>query len=97
LELVQPLVKNYKFTILVNSAWEEGMASSIRVGVAALSGNRPSTDNVIFMVCDQPFVSSRLLNEMIYLKEKSKKKIIACTYENPLEFRQYLTGLFSPL
>ena len=48
--------------VLVNEGAEEGMASSIRVGVAAAGG----IDGVVVMACDQPAVSAahlRLLME----------------------------------
>jgi molybdenum cofactor cytidylyltransferase len=37
-----------------NAAWEEGMASSIRVGVAAANG----AEGVVLMTCDQPAVTA---------------------------------------
>jgi molybdenum cofactor cytidylyltransferase len=40
--------------VLVNEAWEEGMASSIRVGVGASGG----ADGVLLMTCDQPAVTA---------------------------------------
>jgi CTP:molybdopterin cytidylyltransferase MocA len=39
---------------VVNEAWEEGMASSIRVGVGALEG----ADGAVLMTCDQPAVTA---------------------------------------
>ena len=40
--------------VVVNEAWEEGMASSIRVGVDAAGG----ADGVLLMTCDQPAVTA---------------------------------------
>jgi molybdenum cofactor cytidylyltransferase len=39
--------------LVMNSGWEEGMASSIRVGVGAVGG----ADGVVLMTCDQPAVT----------------------------------------
>ena len=36
------------------------------------------------MVCDQPFVSSSLLNELIAVQKKTGKPIIASQYENAI-------------
>lgn len=43
--------------VVVNDAWEEGMASSIRVGVGAVGG----ADGVLLMTCDQPAVTAEHL------------------------------------
>ena len=47
-------------TVLVNEAWPEGMASSIRIGVGALGG----ADGVVLMTCDQPAVTAEHLRAL---------------------------------
>ena len=47
--------------IIQNLAWEEGMASSIRVGLEAL---RPETRAVILLTCDQPAVTAEHLRSL---------------------------------
>ncbi len=47
--------------VLVNEAWPEGMASSIRVGVGALGGG----DGALLMTCDQPAVTAEHLRALI--------------------------------
>ncbi|PSR54617.1 nucleotidyltransferase family protein [Adhaeribacter arboris] len=68
--------------IVENNEWEEGMSASIRHGLAALLKVAPLVENVILMLCDQPFVSSQLLQELITHKENSSQQIIACTYQD---------------
>jgi molybdenum cofactor cytidylyltransferase len=63
-----------------NPDWQEGMASSIRCGIKALSETSPSAKGVVLMVCDQPFVSPALLNELMGAHEKTGKQILACGY-----------------
>lgn len=41
--------------VAVNQRWEEGMGSSVRVGVSAISREM---DGVLLMTCDQPAVSA---------------------------------------
>jgi molybdenum cofactor cytidylyltransferase len=67
-------------TIVVNERWQEGMASSIRCGVNKLTELAPEAQAVIIMVCDQPFVTTALLNEMITAFLKTGKPIVACSY-----------------
>lgn len=68
--------------VVYNEAWQEGMASSIRTGINAFVGRHPDADAVILMVCDQPHVSSDLLNEMIAVYKQTAKPIVACGYDN---------------
>ena len=65
---------------IVNSEWEEGMASSVRWGLETLLSDKPYIDAVIFMVCDQPYISSSILNELIATQQKTTKQIVTCDY-----------------
>jgi molybdenum cofactor cytidylyltransferase len=67
-------------TVLKNTEWEDGMASSIRVGLTGLLEIDPDVEAVILMVCDQPFVNGALLNELMNEYRSSGKPIIACAY-----------------
>lgn len=73
-------IKNEAVDIVFNEAWEEGMASSIRCGLAAVTEKIQDLNSVIFMVCDQPFVTTGLLQNLIREKEKSGKNIVASAY-----------------
>lgn len=67
--------------IVYNQNWEDGMASSICSGLSEVLKTDPAINGVIFMVCDQPFVTSALLNELITKQEVTKKTIVACSYK----------------
>lgn len=66
--------------IIENKEWKEGMASSVRAGLNELLKISPETDTVIFMACDQPHVSTLLINELIKIHESSGKPIVTCNY-----------------
>jgi molybdenum cofactor cytidylyltransferase len=68
-------------TTLYNPDWKEGMASSIRKAVLEIN-NDLSVDKVIIMLCDQPFVTSTLLNALINKQTESGKPIIASAYND---------------
>ena len=70
--------------IIFNPEWEQGIASSIRCGLQALLSRTPPPDQVIFMVCDQPFVTPGLLLDLINERQKSHKSIIASSYAGTL-------------
>ncbi|RDV14957.1 nucleotidyltransferase family protein [Pontibacter diazotrophicus] len=67
-----------------NPEWQEGMASSIRLGLDKLMAVEPEVSDVILMVCDQPFVDAALLDKLIQTKQESGKGIVACAYGNTL-------------
>jgi molybdenum cofactor cytidylyltransferase len=73
-----------KVHIVENKEWQEGMASSIRCGLNTLLQIAPSSDAVILMVCDQPFVSPSLLNELITTQKNTGKLIVTSQYENTI-------------
>jgi len=78
---VQQELADLPVTILHNSRWPEGMSSSIRVGLASLPDG---VSGAIIMLCDQPFVTTDLLNSMLDAYTSSGKPIIACEYAGTL-------------
>jgi molybdenum cofactor cytidylyltransferase len=77
---IEAEIRNQTVDIVFNEAWEEGMASSIRCGVSRVNEKIQDLRSVIFMVCDQPYVTSHLLQNLIREKENSDKHIIASAY-----------------
>lgn len=63
-----------------NQDWEEGIASSIRCGIRALGEINPASDAAILMVCDQPHITSSLLNDLVDAQRKTGKPIVAAYY-----------------
>lgn len=63
--------------IILNPAWQEGIASSIREGINAL----PETvEAALVLLCDQPFVTTELLIRLITCCT-DKRPIAATGYE----------------
>jgi molybdenum cofactor cytidylyltransferase len=79
-ELILPTIQHFKITIIHNTDWQEGMASSIRLGLASLLDLQPNTQQVIFTVCDQPYLSPEVLNGLIVTQNQTKAKIVASNY-----------------
>jgi molybdenum cofactor cytidylyltransferase len=70
--------------ILENSSWESGMASSISCGITNLQELAPESEAAILMVCDQPFVNAKLLNNLITKHKDTRQSIVASSYANTL-------------
>lgn len=77
---IESELKKSNVEIVFNSEWEEGMASSIRSGLTYITEKNPDIKEVIFMVCDQPFVTTDLLLKLISEKQLSSKSIVASCY-----------------
>lgn len=73
-----------KIHVVINERWRRGMASSMRCGLEAVQKKVPDLDGIIFMVCDQPYVNSLLLNDLLARQHKTKLPIIASAYETNL-------------
>ena len=83
-ETIETVLDQTQIFILENNNWESGMASSISCGINNLITIAPDSEAVILMVCDQPYVSATLLNEVINKHLESGQAIIASSYENTL-------------
>jgi molybdenum cofactor cytidylyltransferase len=67
-------------TIIDNSMWLTGMASSVKMGMAAVWMNNKNVDAVLLLVCDQPFLTVEVLNRIIDQYQAQSPKIVACQY-----------------
>ena len=83
-ELVRQPVEHKNIHTVINKEWSEGMASSIRCGMQQLLTIAPAVEGVIIMVCDQPFVTSKLLTDLVEKHQLTGKPIIASSYTNNL-------------
>ena len=77
-----------------NADWQNGMASTIGCGVQALLALDSTIDSVILMVCDQPFVTSDLLNSLIEKQKETGKSIIASQYGDTIGTPAFFHKLF---
>lgn len=69
-------------TVIDNQMWHEGMASSVKMGLAGLYMTYKDVEAVIMLVCDQPYISVSLLERMIEIYRTKKPPIVACKYED---------------
>jgi molybdenum cofactor cytidylyltransferase len=81
---IKPEVSSLPVQIVENHQWEEGMSSSIRVGLEALLAMNQNLEAVAIALCDQPFVSSQTLNQLVEAYHFTGKPIIASEYAGTL-------------
>jgi len=70
--------------IVINPEWEQGMSSSIKSGITALQTLYPKVNDVLMMLCDQPFVGTELLIKLIEAKPPTDDAIVACKYKDTI-------------
>lgn len=83
-QAVASSLQGLAISLLHNAGWQEGMASSIRLGLQYLRTHFPLVHKVIFMVCDQPFVNKNHLICLIETQQTSGKGITASAYAGKL-------------
>lgn len=73
-------LEGFEATAIGNLHWEEGIASSIRLGLQTARSANPSTDGVLLMVCDQPAVDAQTLGRLSGLQAETGAPLAACSY-----------------
>lgn len=82
-EMLRRELNDLPVQVVENGKWSEGMSSSIRAGVEALEGDDEPAggpEAVVLMLCDQPFVTSELLNQLVAAYRSGRAPIVASEY-----------------
>lgn len=83
-EIIAATIKNAQVLIIENKDWKSGIGTSIRAGIHQLNSIEPGVNAAWLLLCDQPYVTSRLLLDMQTLANCTAKKIVACAYSDTL-------------
>ena len=84
--------------IIINQEWQEGMSSSIRCGISALEAiTSEKAQAAILMLCDQPFVTSIVINRLIEEYHHTNAAIVASEYGTGKDNTRGVPALFSRL
>ncbi|RAK00005.1 molybdenum cofactor cytidylyltransferase [Larkinella arboricola] len=87
-------------TIIDNQHWQQGLATSVKTGLAAVYLTQKDIDAVLFLLTDQPHVDSGLLQQLVQVYQESGKGIVAASYAGSLGVpalfdRKYIHELLS--
>jgi len=66
--------------VVVNEAWNEGMASSIRAAIEAIERRERPVESLILMLCDQPGVSADVLRRLLDAYRATRAPVVASRY-----------------
>jgi molybdenum cofactor cytidylyltransferase len=67
-----------------NENWRRGIGTSIRAGVETLLNRSADIETIVLLVCDQPFVDGKIIEQLIARREKETKPIVASAYAGTL-------------
>lgn len=77
-------IKHDNIEIFINAHWEQGMASGIAGGVSKAISLNENLEQLIITVCDQPFVTASLFNELNKVQQETQMHIIASAYADTI-------------
>lgn len=83
-------------TVVENPDWHLGMGSSIRRGMLCVTSHCENLDAAIITVCDQPFLSTQIINNLVTTYYSTEKPIIACQYADTLGVPVLFSHKFFP-
>jgi len=89
-------ISDLETPIVFNQAWKEGMSSSIRCGIGALEAiTFGKAQAAILMLCDQPFVTSIVINRLLEKYHRTNAAIVASGYGTGNDKTRGVPALFS--
>jgi len=77
---IRPLLTRHPVLLIENSAWSEGMASSIRTGITTLRQFSRALDGALVALCDQPAFSADVIAQLVAAREATGRSIVAARY-----------------
>jgi molybdenum cofactor cytidylyltransferase len=78
--ILQEILSAQHIAFIENKNWQDGMGHSIQKAVLHVIEKYANAESIIILVCDQPYISSDLLQQLISTKKQSGKGIIASFY-----------------
>ena len=89
-------IAEFDVEIVENPNWENGMGTSIQIGLKSLLMIHPDVSGVILTVCDQPFVSANLISQIVESFQTTNAPIVACSYEDTIGVPALFSRQFFP-
>lgn len=80
--------------VVENLDWNKGMSASIKSGIQWLNTATNNIEAVVLTVCDQPFVSAQIINQLVEAYYHTGKPIIASEYSETLGVPALFSHIF---
>ncbi len=88
-EKIEASLEELTYDRVNNEHWQEGMGTSISVGIHHVKQTYPGSRGAIVMLCDQPYVDANHLEKLVHTYHRSHKPIIASAYKGTLGVPAY--------
>ena len=77
-EKIKGMVSTVNLSVVINESYQQGMGTSLRTGLAALS---PGVDAALIVLADQPFIHPETLDLLMDQYMQSNAQIVVPTYK----------------
>ena len=79
-EMGEPELSGLPVYSVFNERWTDGMSTSLRVGLSRILELEPGADGVIIALCDQPFVTTEMLDRFACKFHEANAPIVSAGY-----------------
>lgn len=79
---IEPHLHGLAVHVAHNGRWENGMSTSLRVGLDALCQQAPALPALVVTLCDQPFVTATVLDTLVETHQTSGAPLVASGYND---------------
>jgi xanthine dehydrogenase accessory factor len=77
---VREALQDLPVELVINDAWKEGVASSIRAAIETIEQRERPVETLILMLCDQPGVSGDVLRRLLDAYRTTRAPVVASRY-----------------
>ena len=81
---IRPELNQLPVQVIEHLDWNQGMSASIKSGIQWLNTATNNIEAVVLTVCDQPFVSTQIINQLVEAYYYIGKPIVASEYSETL-------------
>ena len=82
-DLIKGALTSLPVEIAENPHWERGLGASLKVGIQVIA-DRPEVSAALILLCDQPLVTSRHLDQLVDCYRSTGAPIVASAYSGQL-------------
>lgn len=83
-EQIELEINSFPIIIVKNMNWKQGMSGSIQTGIEHLQAIQPDSLGVVITLCDQPFISAQLIDQLVETHEQTQNSMVVSEYDNIL-------------
>lgn len=77
---VREALEGLPVDVVINEAWREGVASSIRAAIDAIQRRDRPVETILLMLCDQPGVTGDVLRRLLEAYRATRASVVASRY-----------------